>query len=281
MSEYDLNDIQAQIGILGIPLDENSSYMRGPARAPDVIREAFGSESANSCTEMGIDLGDDRLFRDWGNLNWTEGVHKFDTITRSVQEVLDKGLVPFSFGGDHSVTYPIVRSVGKKFPGLHVLVFDAHPDLYWEFEGNRHSNACPFARIMEEGLAEKITQVGIRAMNGPQREQAERFGVNVHEMKDWNGVMDLSFDGPLYVSFDIDALDPAFAPGVSHVEPGGLTSREALAMIQNLRATAIVGADIVELNPDRDVNHMTAYACAKIFKELVARTLILKTEGGD
>nr|NIV28320.1 agmatinase [Anaerolineae bacterium] len=146
---------------------------------------------------------------------------------------------------------------------------DAHPDLYDEIEGNRYSHGCPFARIMEESLVTRLVQVGIRTMNPHQRAQAERFGVEVHEMRDWRPGTAFDFGGPVYLSLDLDVLDPAFAPGTSHHEPGGLSTREVLELIQNLRAP-IVGADIVELNPKRDPLGITAMAAAKLLKEVVA-----------
>ena len=132
-------------------------------------------------------------------------------------------------GGDHAVTYPVVRAVAAIHGPVDILHFDAHPDLYDEFEGRRLSHACPFARIMEEGLARRLVQVGIRTLNAHQRAQAERFGVEIHPMNTFDAhsfVPDLA--APAYLSFDLDALDPAFAPGVSHHEPGGLTVRETL-----------------------------------------------------
>ena len=150
--------------------------------------------------------------------------------------------------------------------------FDAHPDLYDDFEGNPYSHASPFARIMESGLAKRLVQVGIRTINGHQREQAKRFGVEVLTMQRWRDVFDLQFDSPLYITFDMDCLDPAFAPGISHREPGGLSTREALSVIQSLNAN-IIGADVVELNPTQDVSDITEMVAAKVFKEIVAKML--------
>jgi agmatinase len=172
------------------------------------------------------------------------------------------------------VTYPLVRAYARHFDRLNLLHFDAHPDLYDEFEGNRLSHACPFARIMEEGLVQRLVQVGIRTMNPHQQAQAERFGVEVVSMHDWPPDNDIDFDGPVYLSFDLDALDPAFAPGVAHREAGGLSTRESLRLIGRLRAP-LVGADIVELNPSRDVQDLTAVVAAKLVKELAARMLEL------
>ena len=171
-------------------------------------------------------------------------------------------------GGDHSITYPVVKAVSKKFGKLSILHLDAHPDLYDHFEGNRFSHACPFARIKEEGLAARLVQVGIRTMNTHQREQANRFGVEVFEMKDWEEFKKVKFDGPVYVSLDMDAIDPAFAPGVSHHEPGGFTSREIISILQGINGN-VIGADLVEFNPTRDVSGITAMLAGKLYKELL------------
>jgi arginase family enzyme len=155
---------------------------------------------------------------------------------------------------------------------LTIFHFDAHPDLYDEFEGNRLSHACPFARIMESGLAKRLVQVGIRAMNGHQREQAKRFGVEVVEMPGLPAYAKLKAAGPIYISFDMDVLDPAFASGVSHREPGGMSVREAIAHLHAIEAD-IVGADVVEYNPVRDLGDMTATVAAKIVKEILGKMI--------
>ena len=175
-------------------------------------------------------------------------------------------------GGDHSITYPIIRSYAKHYNNLSILQLDAHPDLYDELDDNRFSHACPFARIMEENLIKRLVQAGIRTMTGHQSEQAQRFGVEVIEMKEINKAKEISFNGPVYLSLDMDCLDPAFAPGVSHYEPGGMSTRRLLGIIQNLKGK-LVGADIVEYNPKRDPQGITAMVAAKLLKEIIARML--------
>jgi agmatinase len=176
------------------------------------------------------------------------------------------------FGGDHSITFPILQGLHPSHSDITILHFDAHPDLYDEFKGNRFSHACPFARIMENKLASRLIQVGIRTLNVHQREQAQRFGVEVHEMRNWKGPEQLKLSGPLYISIDIDALDPAFAPGVSHLEPGGMSVRQVLDVIHSIKVP-IIGADIVEYNPSRDIHGMTAMVAIKLYKELCGKML--------
>jgi len=260
------------VAVIGLPLDENSSFLRGPALAPPCIREALHSGASNLCAENGVDLGADPHWHDVGDLMLSSGAEALAQIEQALDQLLARDARVLSLGGDHSVTYPILRAYAKKHPRLTILHLDAHPDLYDEFEGNRNSHACPFARIMEQGLAARLVQVGIRTMNPHQRQQAERFGVRAIEMRDGKPVTAFDLDGPVYVSLDLDVLDPAFAPGVSHHEPGGLATREVLDILHNLQGT-VVGADLVEFNPTRDPTGVTAMVAAKFYKEIVARML--------
>jgi len=258
------------VTILGVPYDENSSFMKGSASAPPRIREALNSGSMNLCSESGIDFGAEPRFHDLGDLNLSIGASTFEQIEKAITDLIERKVIVLSLGGDHAITYPILKAYGKKYDKLNILHLDAHPDLYDEFEGNRHSNACPFARIMEENLAGRLVQIGIRTMNPHQHTQAERFGVEVIDMKKWRSDTVLDLTGPVYLSLDMDVLDPAFAPGVSHHEPGGLSTRDVLQIIQGINAP-LVGADIVEFNPKRDPSGITAMAAAKFLKEIAAR----------
>ena len=154
---------------------------------------------------------------------------------------------------------------------VNLLQLDAHPDLYDSFEGNLYSHACPFARAHEAGLLKRHVQLGIRTMNTHQRDQVNRFGVEVIEMKNWEQqVGDIRFQGPTYLTLDLDVLDPAFAPGINHYEPGGASVRQVIEVLQRCQFD-LVGADIVELNPNRDFQSITAMVAAKLMKELLAR----------
>ena len=258
--------MKSKVALVGLPFDENSSFLRGSASGPRAIREALFSESSNLWTENGFDLSVPAWFADTGD------VSAFDEIERPLLQLLEESRSPICLGGDHSVTYPILRAVSQKFDTISILHFDAHPDLYDDFGGNRYSHASPFARIMEEKLAIRLVQVGIRSMTGHQREQAQRFGVEVIEMKDWRDDLLLHLDAPIYVSVDMDALDPAFAPGVSHPEGGGLSTRQVVRIIQSI-SPGLVAADVVEYNPTKDISGITAAACAKIVKELAGKML--------
>ncbi len=262
------------IAIIGIPSDENSSFLRGPALAPARIREALFSGASNMCAENGFNLDEHDDIVDVGDMALPFGKTwqptGSTTIEAGITKLLDKDARVLTLGGDHAITYPIMKAFAAKYKKLNILHLDAHPDLYDELDGNRVSHACPFARIMEQKLATRLVQVGVRTLNAHQRHQADRFGVEMVEMQDWRPSMRFEFDGPLYLSLDLDVLDPAFAPGVSHHEPGGMSTRDVLGIIQAIDAP-LVGADIVELNPTRDLVGITAVAAAKFVKEIVAK----------
>jgi arginase len=260
-----------RLALVGFRSDENSSFLRGAAEAPPLIRSAFASESSNAWTEAGIELTDADFF-DAGDFGGAEGPAMQATIEGAIGALLGRGLAPISLGGDHAITFPILRAFAKRYPRLSILHFDAHPDLYDEFQGNRLSHACPFARIMEARLAQRLVQVGVRTATAHQRAQIARFAVETIEMKDFRDALVLEFDTPVYVTFDLDGLDPAFAPGVSHREPGGLSTRQALDVIARVKAP-IVGADVVEFNPRMDPTGLTAMVCAKLVKELAGKML--------
>jgi arginase len=256
------------IAVAGIPFDEFSSFLHGPEKAPPLIRQAYHSDSSNYFTESGVNLKNHPGWNDHGDLHLPSGINAIQAIESGILGILTSHDKILSLGGDHSITYPVVKAVSKKYGKLNILHLDAHPDLYDHFEGNRFSHACPFARIMEEGLASRLVQVGIRTMNTHQREQANRFGVEVFEMKNWVEFNKVKFDGPVYISLDMDAIDPAFAPGVSHHEPGGFISREILSILQGIHGN-VIGADLVEFNPTRDASGITAMLAAKLYKELL------------
>jgi agmatinase len=256
-----------KITIQGIQYDEKSSYQQGPSLAPPLIREALNSGSMNLFSENGITIETSRI-EDKGDFI----IENYFDIEDITSNHLNEGRKIFTLGGDHSITFPIIKAHHQKYPKLDILHIDAHADLYDDFEGDKYSHACPFARIMENGFAVKLVQVGIRTLNTHQAEQAKKFKVEVHEMKDYDLNNIPKFENPLYISLDMDAFDPAFAPGVSHHEPGGMTSRQVIDLIQSIDCE-VVGADIVEYNPNRDFQKMTSFLAAKMMKEILVKML--------
>jgi agmatinase len=259
------------IAILGVPYDGKSSYLKGPSEGPRAIRAASTVKAINAWTELGINLEEEATIVDLGDVD--TGGDFSDVSVRvetRVKEILNREGQPIVLGGDHSITLPVVRAMAQTYPNLDILHFDAHPDLYEELYGDRFSHACPFARILEEGLAESLVQVGIRASTGAHRQKAAAFNVRTIAMREWQDDVALAFSNPLYISFDADVLDPAFAPGVSHHEPGGLSTRQVIRLLHRLKAD-IVGMDVVEVNPSRDVSGITAAAAVKVVMEVAAK----------
>ena len=258
----DLN--RGEIGIIGYPWDSNSSYLRGTASAPEAIIESIENPSANFFTERLTDLAGHEKVSWLGNAM----LRDYFDITKASESILKHAAIPFGFGGDHSVTFPIIQSIFRAHGPVTIIHFDAHNDLYHDFEGNPYSHASPFARIMENNLASRLIQIGTRTTSRHQMDQVERFGVELFPMHLLHLINLSELKSPIYISFDMDVLDPAFAPGVSHHEPGGLSTREALNLLHQIKAP-IVGMDLVEYNPDRDINEMTGMLAAKIAKEMI------------
>jgi len=257
-----------RINIQGINYDQKSSYQQGPSLAPTAIRKALYSGSMNLFAESGITI-ENEFIVDQGDFTIT---NYFD-IEKITEKNLTHNTKVFTLGGDHSITYPIIKAHQSYYPTLDILHIDAHADIYNEFDNDKYSHACPFARILENSFVTRLVQVGIRTLNTHQSEQVKKFNVEVHEMSNLDLSKISKFRNPLYISLDMDAFDPAFAPGVSHHEPGGLTSREVINLIQSID-TEVIGADIVEYNPKRDFQNMTAFLAAKMMKEILAKMMI-------
>jgi agmatinase len=253
--------------LLGIPYDGGSSHLRGAAGAPPLIRQALWSQARNSWSETGVDVRE--VLADAGDVSFRDGAEPRHAIESAVAALLAREAIPILLGGDHSITYPVIRAFKRRHAAFDILHVDAHPDLYDELDGDRYSHACPFARIAEDGLPGQLVQVGIRTMTGHQREQAQTFGARVVPMSDWLRGTRFDLVRPAYLSIDLDALDPAFAPGVSHPEPGGLSVRELLGILHTL-PVPLIGADVVEYNPRQDPTGVTAVVAAKLVQELAA-----------
>ena len=256
-----------EISLLGVPHDENSSYMRGAAEAPAHIRRELLCDAYSMWSETGVDLGAPGRLVDRGDVQFDGDSDPWELIERSVDSAMESGDPLISLGGDHAITHPILRAVRRRHPRLTILHIDAHPDIYHAYQDNPRSHASPFARIMEERLADRLIQVGLRTINDHHRDQFRRFGVEAIEAARFHNDLRLELTTPVYVSMDIDGLDPAHAPGVSHREPGGLTPRQVIDLIHSIDQP-IVAADVVEYNPRCDISNLTALVAAKLVKEI-------------
>src|ERR1044071_255250 len=175
----------SKVAILGVPNDDNSSLLRGAAAAPAVIRRELYSEEACSWSETGFDLGTPDCWIDHGDVGFDAGGDPWDRIEDAVWRATDAGHPLICLGGDHAVTHPILRAIRRRHAQLTILHIDAHPDIYHAYQGNLRSHASPFARIMEEGLTDRLIQVGLRTINDHHRQQFARFDVEAFEAGRW------------------------------------------------------------------------------------------------
>lgn len=209
------------IGLIGLLEDRNSSYQTGPRKAPTLIRKHFLETAVNTWSELGIDVFDSIV--DFGDVQPPNSSHSdiFRTVNPYMQEMQEiHGLVPLTLGGDHSITFSTCKAV-RSFINkpLVIIHFDAHPDIYEDFEGNPNSHASPFARILEvPGLCQQLISIGIRTLSGEQSPQIKKYGVQLIEAKDFPskgsdiaGTLKkfiIDKDTPVYITFDMDVLDP-------------------------------------------------------------------------
>ena len=264
-----------ELTILGIKWDKSSSYRYGSREAPDAIRKATTSLLYNSFGENLNDLKSFWSYRDLGNIE----PESYDSLQKSVEEKVKNnynGGIFLFLGGDHSITYTTVKAIKNvRDEEFGLIYFDAHPDLYEDYEGNRYSHACPVRRIVEDELVsgENIIQIGIRAATREQIDFAkkERIKIITASQVFKREIIHVPFTNA-YISFDMDVLDPAFAPGVGNPEPGGLSTRELVEII-NALDVKLISFDIVEVNPHYDHSDITSFAAAKLIKEVLSHSM--------
>ena len=263
--------------LAGLPDDSRSSIRRGAAAGPEAVRRCYHGSCYNATTESGANLARQILdLGDWASGNSWEETRRL--YRDSAQALFHKGAIPFFIGGDHAVTVPLVEALSVLDRPVHVIQIDAHPDLYPDYQGDPFSHACTGLRILEMEQVATLTQMGVRTMNAVQASQGERFGkrLRILEARELSGPLpypsEIPRRAPVYVTLDVDALDPAFAPGVSHPVPGGLTSRQLLDWVQGF-PWHLVGMDVVEVNPGLDINGQTAVLAGRLLHEAMGMAL--------
>ncbi len=258
--------------IFGVPFDSTHSYKPGTRFGPDAIREAFNNIEVFH-PKLGVDLEDVPVY-DLGNIQHTVDVKSMlEMVSKITGELAQKNVPVVILGGEHSITYGSYMAYPK---GTGYVVFDAHYDLRDGYMGSKFSHASYLCRIIEERGAQDILHVGARAYGKDELAFAKECNLKTVSDDDIRAgygpkmVADfVSKYDHMYASFDLDVLDPAFAPGVGSPEAAGASSRELYDMISSLSKSCIVGSDIVELNPTYD-NGSTAVIAAKILSCVVA-----------
>ncbi len=272
-----------EIGVCGVPYDGGVTNRPGPRHAPREVRNQSSlMRRVNQATGASpfaaakvADIGDAWIRKPYE----LTGAHA--EIEAWFARVKAAGIRPLTCGGDHSVSLPILRALAKDWP-VGMIHIDAHCDTGDDYMGSRFHHGAPFKVATDEGLLDpkRVAQIGIRGSLYSQDMWKFSYdsGMRVMRMEEvedrgWRACMEealaLVGDGPIYVSFDIDSLDPAFAMGTGTPEAGGLTMREAQGMIRMLAGTHIVGADMVEVSPPFDVGGITALNGATVMFELL------------
>ena len=263
----------AQAVIYGMPMDFTVSYRPGSRFGPKRIREvSIGLEEYSPY--LNRELNEIKYF-DAGDIPLPFGNpgKSVEIIGEYVAKLLEDGKFPLGLGGEHLVAWPIIREVYKKYPDLVLIHFDAHTDLRENYEGEEFSHATPIRKAVELMGGKNVYQFGIRSGLKEEFEFA-RENINFYPfevLEPLKKVLPTIKGRPVYLTIDIDVLDPAFAPGTGTLEAGGITSKEVLAAIHEIANAGVqmVGADIVEVAPIYDLSDQTAILASKMVREML------------
>lgn len=262
---------EARFVYYGYPFDGTACFRKGSSEAPDAIRKnSYNFETY--LLELGIDLSDISA-NDWGNLEITDNQDKNEKLLEDlVSKIVNEGKFPIGLGGEHSLTPAAVKAAHSKYPNLAVVILDAHLDFRNEYEGNPKSHATVTRRVSEIVGVDNVRSIGIRSVSQSEITEARSVGLKFiesgwTELREYLADVIEDLDGPVYLSLDMDAIDPAFAPGVGTPEPFGMTPYEIIQTI-NFFADRIVGFDCVEVCPPHDNGNTSALA-ARLTRHLV------------
>jgi guanidinopropionase len=287
----------AEIGFLGLPWDGGTTNRPGARHAPRALRDAStmirmvnqATRVAPFHTARAADFGD-------AAVNLTDVAQTLELVEGQVARLKASGVLPIALGGDHLLSLPVLRALAKDGP-LGFVHFDAHTDLFnGYFGGQRYTHGTPFRRAVEEGLLDpaRMIQIGIRGTtyDGEDRAFAAANGIRIVTIEEFRDreladvmaeARDILGGKPAYLSFDIDGIDPALAPGTGTPEIGGFSAFEAQQMIRLLEGVEIIGADLVEISPPFDPSGMTAWIGASVLFEIlcITATAVARRAGRD
>lgn len=259
-------------GIIGVPFDSTTSYHSGARLGPIVVREAsFGFEKYNAVFNKDLTT----TFYDFGDVNVIPGncEKTCEIVEDTVNELLDLNINPIIIGGEHSASVGAIKALYEKYDKLTVIHLDAHRDLAFEFIGEKYSHATVMRRAHETGAG--LVQIGIRSSSAEEEDFVKSmYNIQTFKNKDVHKHMDaieyylINIDGPIYVSIDMDVIDPAIAPNVGNPTPGGLFISEVETIIETLSHKNVVGLDVVETASDR-LGDNTAVVAAKIIYDFL------------
>jgi agmatinase len=285
----DLSDLQ--VAIVGVPMDLGVTNRNGSRFGPRALRtiERIGPYNhVLDCAPVHdlrvADIGD-VPFRSRYRLEMSH-----EDIEKRISQIVAAGVAPLSVGGDHSITHPILKAVGRDRP-VGMIHIDAHCDTGGAFDGTKFHHGGPFRNAVLDGALDpaRTIQIGIRGSSEYLWEFSYESGMTVIHAEEISGMgipaiiekaKQIVGDGPTYLSFDIDSLDPAFAPGTGTPEVGGLTTREVLDLLRGLKGVNLVGGDVVEVAPQYDATTNTAHAGAQVLFEILSLMVFSPSIGG-
>lgn len=271
------------VAVTGVPYDNAVTFRPGCRLGPQAIRAASVQLAELKAFPFGFDPFETLSVVDYGDVHLDP--HHPETVRPAIEDhadgILQAGVRTLTLGGDHSVAYPLLKAHAKKHGPVALIQFDAHCDT-WDDDGTQYDHGTMFLRAVREGIIDvtKSTQVGLRTFND------EDFGFEILTSP-WihrNGIdaairiaRERAGDAPVYISFDVDGMDPAFAPGTGTPVPGGLASWQALEFIRGLGGLNLVGLDVVEVSPPYDHSEITAIAAATVAHDWLC--LLAKAKG--
>ena len=272
-TETDFENIKEDsFGIIGVPFDSTTSYHSGSRLGPIVVREAsYGFEKYNTNFKSDLDC----IFYDFGDINVVPGNCEATCkiVEDTVNELLDLNIKPITIGGEHSASIGVIKALSEKYDKLTVVHLDAHRDLAFDFIGEKFSHATVMRRAHEFGV--DLVQIGIRSSSLEEEDFVEStYNIRTFKNRDVHRHMDAveyfltTVDTPIYLSIDMDVLDPAIAPSVGNPTPGGLFTSEIEDVIKAISFKEVVGMDVVETATDR-LGENTAVSAAKIIYDFL------------
>lgn len=276
----DFGDLQ--VAIVGVPMDLGVTNRPGSRFGPRALRTIDRIGPYNHVLECAPVF--DLKVGDIGDVPFSSRYRlelSHEDIERHLDKIVGAGLLPLSVGGDHSITHPILKSVAKKFGPVGLIHIDAHCDTGGAFDQTKFHHGGPFRNAVLDGVLDpsRTIQIGIRGAAEYLWEFSYESGMTVIHAEEVTGLgipaiiekaRKIIGDGPTYLSFDIDSLDPSIAPGTGTPEVGGLTSREVLELIRGLKGINLVGGDVVEVAPQYDATNNTAHAGAQVLFEILS-----------
>lgn len=257
----------SEIVIVGYPFDSTSSFRAGSRNGPNSLRffswnlETFSNyQKKDIHTKNYFDMGDIEL--PLGNIKKTNEI-----IFNTTKKLLKSNKKIISLGGEHSITYPILKAFNDFYEDFILIVFDAHADLREEYMGTKFSHACVTRNCAKLIGEKRICQLGIRSYTEEEYEFSKKLLFFDENLTYFN--FDLIKNKKIYISIDLDVLDPSIVPGTGTPEAGGLKFKEFIDFLLKFKNTEIIGTDIVELSPEHDVSGISSAAAAKIVRELI------------